>query len=240
MRFRDKMALAARMAPYARILGESNELLHSVDGDLQGYVRTDKTLESGELSAAWGKVAKPGEVLDLYKKVLDNRAVAGVFSKFAGDFKEETRPMLGQATMVNGLFYVAASRTPREDIMSMISLMRNSSVLRSSAMLEPKWSSGGGEVIFEGMRELVKNAAPEDKPRVFMALDNDVYLPHRMKTQSPILIAGFIADAFKGVETETALRTLRHSQSWKGVRKDNRLAESILDVDKRFYEAMDY
>lgn len=243
MRFRDKALLTARMIPHMRELSESNQLLSAVQDDLLRFERTDKVIRESALNTAWAKaakVAKPGEVLDIYKRVLHSQAISGVFADFAGDFNEETRSMLGQAIMVNGLFYASAARLPQADIMPMIQLMRESSVLKKSAQLETTWSNGTAEYIFDGMGELVRNAPAEEKPRVYLAMDGDFYLPHRMPRQNAQAIASFVAGAFKDVDTETALRTLRHSQAWKAVKKDGKLAENLLEIDKRFYQAMDY
>lgn len=234
------MRQAFRLYSGRQVFEETRQLMETSVSNLEhGY-----SSASGDLSANWKKAAEPGEVLESYKGVMSNPTLRRFFDTLANDDLLTDIPGINARFFdINSLFYRATDVMHANDSMGMGDFILRSEILKSSARKKTTGGVNREETVFLGMKNMLRKCPQEDKVKLFLALDGeDAYLPLRLRLEDHqgSSIAYFLKEAFEGTPTETALTALRVSDSWKGVRKDKKLAEWIAHVDQRFFPALDF
>lgn len=191
--------------------------------------------DAKERLAGYEQVLQPGDVMGKFKHVVEDAHVKEHLDKFS-DLPKYCH--LHHAGEINSIFRHAATLIPPEEILELVDYIESSDVLRQSASVDFGHCYLSDD-IFLGMHGLARRCSVENKMELYYKLDDSGYLEDRLPRQTPDSVAHFVADAFEGIETDTAVAVLRASPSWKAVTKDQILRDWIIDRDERLLPAVE-
>lgn len=230
--------LKSRMRPEKAKINETEELLQVVQDDLWACIKArDYGGEADRIRVKYERTLQPGYVMEQFKRVVENPDVKAILN----EFPEAMKPgnfCLHHAGDINRIFDRAACLLPLAEIMDMADYIASNDVLRLSASIDYGFCYARDDV-FHGMGELLKRCPIENKLELYAKLETSGYLEDRMPKQSASKVVYFVADAFEGIETETAVSVLRSSKAWRSVKKDKLLCDWIIDRDKRLLPALE-
>jgi hypothetical protein len=240
LRIRDKKETIARTSELLRTARNDLSSLSDIGRDFNELKRRASfhglsAKDATRMLAQYEQVLQAGYVMRKFKRVVEDAHVKEHLAEFA-DLPKHCH--LHHAGEVNSIFRYAAELIPPGEILELADYIASNEILRQSAFIDFGRCYLSDD-IFIGMHALVKRCPVWNKVAFYAKLDSSGYLKNRLQKQKNSSIAYFVADAFDGVETNTAVAVLRASPSWREVKKDQSLRDWIIDRDERLLPALE-
>ncbi len=206
------------------------------DGNLEALLKTQRELTeySVYLEGLKENEAKPEELLKKCVAILKDSKVEMMFDLYSGFMDKE----LSHAEKVGLIFFYTEKHIQDEMVLTLAKSLRQSQIMDMAARISDvynvkHWAS-------QAFRRIVKRCPLKDKDELRYTIDVMPYFKECMLKAGSTSQVDTYANLLSDLDTDEALRFLRHSDTWRSFPKDQNFRHWIHEFGQRLMPAIDY